>query len=196
MTVTRDRAFDPALHPMGELVDRRTMRWERLFPVPQSHVWDAVVNPDKLGSWWNPFTCYLDARVGGRFQFSDDPGTVLQGTIIDFEPDRRIVFSFDNGSGAIFDVAPVDEGSTRFIYTSWMPPGFDLPQDPDDEWAREWNYQPGGPGTYQPMLAAAYHGSICALDLLLGAAPPPGFTGEAPCKDEYHALFEGQLPKA
>ena len=196
MTDTRTRIYDPTIHPMGRLVDRRTMRWERVFPVDRSELWDAIVDADKLGSWWNPFTCTLDARVGGHFHFSDDPDTDLQGTVIDFEPGRRIVFSFTNGSGAIFDVSAEDRGRARLVYTHWLPAGFALPQDPEDEFAREWNYQPGGPGLYPPQLAAAYHGSLGALDLLLGAAPPEGFNGEAPCQDEYRALMEGPLPEA
>jgi uncharacterized protein YndB with AHSA1/START domain len=171
-------AIDEARHPLGRMVDRRTMRYERVYPVPVERVWEAISDEKQLGAWYIPLPAELDPTVGGHFWFGDEADTVMSGVVIDLDPGRRIVLAFRNGTGASFTVAPAG-GGTSLTYTHWLHPSFELPQDGENEWTCQWNYQPGGPGTYQPALAACWHGSLCALDHHLGGQWPEGREREA-----------------
>src|SRR5215212_2837579 len=139
--------IEEARHPLGRLVDRRTMRYERLYPAPIESVWDAIVDEEQLGAWWILRPCKLAPKLGGHFWFGDEADEVMSGVVIDFDPGRRIVFAFWNSTGAIFTVEPAGDG-TALNYTHWLNASFTLPQDAKDAEVRRWNYQPGGPGTY------------------------------------------------
>ena len=189
--------IDEQRHPVGELVDRRTVRFERRFPVPPSAVWNAIVGElgeeappwarwpsghggAALGAWLVPRPATLEPRVGGRFWFGSEEDDSLSGVVIDLDPERRIVLSFRNGSGIVFGVeSAVNE--TRLVFTHWLPAGWDLSGSTNDSASEvDWNYQVGGPGGYQPGLAACWHGSLCALDEFLGGSWPEGVTGPIP----------------
>jgi RNA polymerase sigma factor (sigma-70 family) len=181
------------LQSPGRLVDRRTIRYDRSYPVPVRAVWDAFVGDldashpacdeatartSALGAWFIPIPTHFEACVGGRFWFGDETDEVLAGVVIGLVPERELVLLFRNGSGAMFQLAKNGD-HTDVAYTHWMPTGFTLPQDrPDsgvdlsntDNFA--WNHQPLGPGTYQPALAACWHGSMLGLAAYLGDSDP------------------------
>jgi uncharacterized protein YndB with AHSA1/START domain len=165
--------IEESRHPLGRMVDRRTMRYERVYPVPPQRAWEAVTDEKQLAAWFILVPVKFDPTLGGHFSFGDAANPDMSGVVIDLDPGRRTVLAFRNGTGAIFTLASAD-GGTALTYTHWLHPGFELPQEGDDEGARQWNYQPGGPGTYQPALAACWHGSLCALDHHLGGQWPEG----------------------
>ena len=202
--------IDAAAHPLGELVDRRTVRFERTFHAPPSLVWEAIVGqlapqdapawvPDgqstaAIGAWFIPMPAHLEPTVGGHFWFGDDD-EVLAGVVIALDEEREIVMAYRNGSGQIFHLEPSSEG-TALTFTHWLPSGFTLPQDrPDtgvdlgrtDNFA--WNYQPGGPGSYQPALATAWHGSLLNLDIFVGGSLPEHRPGNDPWAEELYARY-------
>ena len=78
--------------------------------------------------------------------------------------------------------------------------GFTLPQDrPDtgvdlgrtDNFA--WNFQPGGPGSYQPALATAWHGSLLNLDIFVGGSLPEYRPGNDRWAEELYARYRDRF---
>jgi uncharacterized protein YndB with AHSA1/START domain len=165
--------IDASRHPLGRLVDRRTIRYERIYPVSVERLWDALIDEKQLESWYIHLPTRLDRKLGGHFWFGDEADEVMSGVVTDLDPGHRLLLAFRNSTGALFTLEPGGDG-TALTYTHWLHAGFTLPQDADDEETRRWNYQPGGPGTYQPALAACWHGSLCALDHHLGGRWPDG----------------------
>lgn len=202
--------IDAEAHPLGELVDRRTVRYERKLHGPPSVVWEAIVGelgPEEaptwvpegqptaaIGAWFIPVDAHLEPTLGGRFWFGDDD-EVLAGVVVAVDDGREIVMSYRNGSGQIFKITPDGDG-TSLTFTHWLPAGFTLPQDrPDtgvdlgrtDNFA--WNYQPGGPGSYQPALATAWHGSLLNLEIFIGGSLPEPHVGNEPWAEDLYARY-------
>lgn len=84
---------------------RPALRLERRLANEPEEVWAAVSTAERLGRWYPFPVVELDARVGGRVAF-DYEGGVIEGTLTDFDPKRR-VFAFDEhdlgGSEREFD---------------------------------------------------------------------------------------------
>jgi uncharacterized protein YndB with AHSA1/START domain len=115
----------------GELLGEDTLRFIRHFDAPVERVWRAVVTPEGLRAWLAQVTA-LDARVGGAFElrFSDDDR--MQGRILEFEPERRLVLAWyetsagvssehttpgHDGSVVTFDLAPAPVRGTDLVFT-------------------------------------------------------------------------------
>ena len=215
--------IDPAAHPLGELVDRRTIRFVRRYPVHCDILWDAIVGQlapgaappwadggdDRraaLGAWFIPIPTHLEARLGGRFWFGDPDDEVMSGTVVGFDPGRQVLLSNRNGSGQQFQVASSGDEST-LVFTHWLPPGFALPQDRPDDGVDlhrtdnyAWNHQPGGPGSYQPALAACWHGSLYNLGAYLGGTTSDTRAAESDLDDadlytRYCSSFTETMPE-
>jgi uncharacterized protein YndB with AHSA1/START domain len=198
---TEGWTIDETGHPLGTLVDRRTVRYERSYPVSMDRLWRAIVDEKELGRWWIPLPCRLEARLGGRFWFGSERDEVMSGVVIDLEPGRRMLLAFRNGSGAHFGLQP-GEDDARLTFTHWLPAGFVPEPIPGAGWAAEWTAQPGGPGSYPPALAACWHGSLYGLAFHLGAPRParnPSTDAGAPFPVEWYgpylAEFSDRMPE-
>src|SRR5687768_11029374 len=93
-------------HPLGRLVSANAVRYERCYPVGAAPVWREIAEPQRFGTWWFPSPVKTDLRVGGRISFGD-----MGATVMDLEPERFLAFAFDNGSGALFRLAPARGGT-------------------------------------------------------------------------------------
>ena len=45
-------SIEESRHPLGRMVDRRTMRYERVYPVRVDRVWEAITDEKQLGTWY------------------------------------------------------------------------------------------------------------------------------------------------
>lgn len=75
---------------------------ERIFDAPVEKVFRAWTTPDILMQWWCPkpwrvTACEMDLRPGGRFDtvMQGPEGEVVdsKGSILEVEPNRRLVFT-------------------------------------------------------------------------------------------------------
>ncbi|WTW99788.1 SRPBCC domain-containing protein [Streptomycetaceae bacterium NBC_01309] len=84
---------------------RSALRLERRLPHDPEQVWAVVSTAERLGRWYPFPVAAFEARVGGRLAF-DYEGGVIEATLTDFDPKRR-VFAFDEhdlgGSEREFD---------------------------------------------------------------------------------------------
>ncbi|WP_219466050.1 SRPBCC family protein [Nonomuraea rhizosphaerae] len=77
-----------------EINGRPAVRFQRTYPHPIERVWKAVTSPEEMASWF-PQRVTMEARQGGRIEFSDDPNAEIDsGTILVWEPPRRFAFSW------------------------------------------------------------------------------------------------------
>ncbi|MCY1127594.1 SRPBCC domain-containing protein [Frigidibacter sp. RF13] len=97
--------------PEHESEAERTAVISRKIPVPARYLFAAHASADHISRWFGPVgypvtSCDYDFRVGGRWRMvmtSPDgvEGPPFGGTILDIEPNRRIVYSnrFEDGVG-------------------------------------------------------------------------------------------------
>jgi uncharacterized protein YndB with AHSA1/START domain len=141
--------------PLAELPDRSSFRIVRRYPHPIAAVWAAVSEPEELSAWAVP-AADIDLRPGGRVSFSfgapDDP---YPGTISALEPPSVVHYSFDNGAGLRFELAPIN-GGTELTFTHVCPPDLVFPGDATLPVAT----QPGGPGTPFAGVMAGWDGLL------------------------------------
>ncbi|HEY9311176.1 SRPBCC family protein [Williamsia sp.] len=77
-----------------ELEGRPAVRLVRHFSHSVDRVWAAIINPEESRHWF-PSTLVIEPRVGGVARFSDDPNTPdSTGTVLSYEPPRRIEFTW------------------------------------------------------------------------------------------------------
>jgi uncharacterized protein YndB with AHSA1/START domain len=73
---------------------RPAVRFQRSYPCAIERVWAAVTGPEELSHWF-PSTVTIEPWAGGKVTFSDDPHLEpTTGTILLFEPLRRLGFSW------------------------------------------------------------------------------------------------------
>ncbi|MEY2568514.1 MAG: hypothetical protein QOE35_3043 [Actinomycetota bacterium] len=58
---------------------------------PASDVWEAVIDPERLGEWLN-VDVEMDVQPGGAARFIAPDGTRLLGLVEDVVPERRLAF--------------------------------------------------------------------------------------------------------
>jgi len=99
-----------------------TVVHEVQYPYPIDLVWHAITDRDALSEWLMPTTDFR-AEVGARFRFTQ-PATdrwagIVEGEVLEVEPPRRLVFSWNGGfpSTATFALTEVESGGThlRFV---------------------------------------------------------------------------------
>jgi uncharacterized protein YndB with AHSA1/START domain len=114
----------------GVLVDRRTVRFERLLPGPIERVWAYLTESEKRATWLAAGE--MELAVGGRVEHvfhnsrltgHDDPPppkyekyggeSRMAGTITACEPPRRLAYTWPESSGepseVTFELAPRGE---------------------------------------------------------------------------------------
>ncbi len=69
-------------------------------------VWQFLVDPEKMTRWMGE-SATLEPRPGGLYQVGVIPGHTARGEIVEFDPPRRLVFTWGWDSGSV-----VEPGST------------------------------------------------------------------------------------
>ncbi|HXZ68100.1 MAG TPA: SRPBCC domain-containing protein [Alphaproteobacteria bacterium] len=111
---------------------RKVLRFVRYLDRPVEKVWAALVVPERVADWLGRLE--IEPRVGGRYNlvFGDD-GSRATGIIQDFDPPRRLAYTWGDNTpdpehpGVVFEVAPDGTGS-RLTLTTQFPK--DHPGDP------------------------------------------------------------------
>ncbi len=115
---------------MACLVDRWTVRYVRLLPVPVPRVWEAITVAEQMNQWFVPAVT-LEARLGGRCTLSwgRAHAEAESWTVTGFEMRKRFELTRDGGEQQFlrFELEPVD-AKTRFTFTN----GFDRKMREDD----------------------------------------------------------------
>jgi uncharacterized protein YndB with AHSA1/START domain len=143
---------------LGRLLNSNTLVLERHLKTTPEKLWQAVATKEGLAHWFMPTD--IDIKPGGRFSF----GGGWAGTITDFDPPRRIVYTPDESAEAFlcFEIEPTADGCL-FRLTDRMGPTVDastlFPDSPDHH-----KYQPGGIGTHWSGVISGYHGFVDALE--------------------------------
>ncbi len=98
--------------------DRPVLRFERHLPKPIDAVWRAVTDPAEMRSWF-PTRIQIDEWETGAtltHHFDEHDIDPLPGTVLDWEPPRRVSFTW--GTDTIsFELTPAPDGGTIFVLT-------------------------------------------------------------------------------
>ena len=91
---------------------RPAVRFRRRYPHPVERVWSAVSTPAELRHWF-PSSVELEPTVGGAIHFADDPHMEpTTGTVLAFEPPRRLAFTWGDDELHL-SLAALPEGGTE-----------------------------------------------------------------------------------
>lgn len=97
---------------------RPILRFERHLPRPIDAVWRAVTDPAVMTAWF-PTRIEIDEwKVGAGLihHFDDQPIDPLPGAVVEWDPPRRVAFTW--GTDTItFELAPAPGGGTTFVLT-------------------------------------------------------------------------------
>jgi len=97
---------------------RPVLRFERHLPKPAGTVWRAVTDPVEMRTWF-PTRIEIDEwRVGAALThyFDDHDIEPLPGTVLEWDPPRRVSFTW--GPDTIsFELTPAPDGGTTFVLT-------------------------------------------------------------------------------
>ena len=90
---------------------RPALRFERQLDDPVERVWEAVTQPDELAAWFPARVSYDELRAGTElsFVFPGGEGPPGSGEVVDLDPPRRFVFTWDDDRLS-FDLSPSDGG--------------------------------------------------------------------------------------
>ena len=100
-----------------EIDGRPAIRFERTYPHPIERVWAAISEPDQLHHWF-PSTVAIEGRAGGAIEFSGDPYmTDTRGTVLQYDPPRRLAFTW-GGDELHFELDPDGDGGCRLVMTN------------------------------------------------------------------------------
>lgn len=96
---------------------RPAVRFQRTYPYATSRLWAALTDPDELSHWF-PSSVTMQPRAGGTIEFSDDPhGEPMTGTILVFDPPRRLAYTW-GGDELLFELEPAGDHSCRLTLTN------------------------------------------------------------------------------
>jgi outer membrane protein OmpA-like peptidoglycan-associated protein len=142
---------------LGEFTDRKTLRFVRDFGHSPQTVWATLVDAEQYSVWlWS--CSRFEARPGGRFSF-DISGQIWEGTVVDFEPPRRL----NLGGFMRFDLFERD-GGCRLVLRITRPPN-----------------------GWSPMALAGYQGWLGRLTRLIEGVPQE--ETEAWASDQWEGMF-------
>lgn len=86
---------------------------------PPSTLWEWFATRDAVREWWGAPDLEIDLTVGGAFSMTGlDGQTRVTGTVLELDPERRLVLSWmEEGSGwvhparLLFVLEPIDSGT-------------------------------------------------------------------------------------
>jgi uncharacterized protein YndB with AHSA1/START domain len=91
---------------------------ELVLEQPPEEVWEALTDAEHLEEWFAN-EVEFDVRPGGEGRFAWDDGTERRATVERVEPERELVFRWDDGRGetvVAFSLQEVPQG-TRLLVT-------------------------------------------------------------------------------
>ncbi|WP_417523592.1 SRPBCC family protein [Marinovum sp.] len=112
------------------------LSFTRDLPIPPSLVWECWTSSEHIPHFFVPkphkvLDCDIDLKVGGRFNTTFEvEGNRMEnnGVFLEIDPERRLVFTDTYTEGwkpapdpfmtAILDLAPLDDGGTRYTATA------------------------------------------------------------------------------
>jgi uncharacterized protein YndB with AHSA1/START domain len=106
---------DATLSTTGE---RPVLRFERHLPGSVGTVWRAVTDPDQMRAWFPTRIEIEEWKVGASLthHFDDDDIDDLPGTVLEWDPPRRVRFTW--GEDTIgFTLSEAPDGGTTFVLT-------------------------------------------------------------------------------
>lgn len=123
-----DRAADGENRTSIERKGDRELVVTRTFDAPPAMVYKAWSQPGLLRRWWMPksasgvslLSCDMDVRTGGKYRLEFGAGgpetMAFYGKYLDVVPDRRIVWTNDEGEeGAVTTVTFEDLGGKTLL---------------------------------------------------------------------------------
>jgi uncharacterized protein YndB with AHSA1/START domain len=100
------------------------LRFERHLSRPVETVWRAVTDPQEMQAWF-PTRIEIEAwQVGATMthHFDDQDIDPLPGTVLEWDPPRRVRFTW--GEDTIgFELTPEPDGGTAFVLTEELSAG-------------------------------------------------------------------------
>jgi uncharacterized protein YndB with AHSA1/START domain len=102
---------------------RPVLRFERHLPLPVETVWRAVTDKDEMRSWF-PTRIEIDEwKVGASLvhHFDDQDIGPLSGTVLEWDPPRRVSFTWSDDTIS-FELSPAPDGGTTFVLTEELSP--------------------------------------------------------------------------
>jgi uncharacterized protein YndB with AHSA1/START domain len=97
---------------------RPVLRFERHLPKPIDAVWRAVTDPVEMRAWFPTRIAIDEWKVGAQLShyFDDQDIDPLAGTVLEWDPPRRVYFTW--GTDTIgFELTPAADGGTVFVLT-------------------------------------------------------------------------------
>jgi len=123
------RESEPTAMKNRTTVERKSERElvvTRTFNGPARIVFEAWTKPELLKRWWAPkstgvslLSCEADVRVGGRYRFEfgleASKPMVFFGRYIEVIPNSRLVWTNDEGDGALTTVTFEEKGGQTLV---------------------------------------------------------------------------------
>jgi uncharacterized protein YndB with AHSA1/START domain len=85
--------------------------------VPREEVWSALTDAERLEDWFAN-DVDLDLRPGGEASFRWSNGEERLATVTEIEPERRLVFEWDDDGVVEFTLDEVAEGTVLTVVES------------------------------------------------------------------------------
>lgn len=97
---------------------RPILRFQRLLPKPVETVWRAVTDPTEMRAWFPTRIVIDEWRAGSELTHYFDEHDIdpLPGTVLEWDPPRRVAFTW--GTDTIgFELSAAPDGGTIFVLT-------------------------------------------------------------------------------
>lgn len=117
-----------SLGRIRRLADGFEGRLERQIAHPPKAVWQMLTEAAGIGQWLAPGA--IEPRQGGRVHVDfGDSGVVIDSTVLEFDPPRRLAYSWSSGSQPLrpllWDLQAAGDG-TALALTVQLPEGEDI----------------------------------------------------------------------
>jgi len=109
--------------------NRATLNFSRFINASPTQVWEAIVNPNKFGTWYNA-TAEIEPKEGGMFTVHSGPFT-WKGKVVNWEPEH--LFKYEHNHEAVTEMPtgaetivtwtlqPKDDGTELTFTQSGLP---------------------------------------------------------------------------
>jgi uncharacterized protein YndB with AHSA1/START domain len=98
--------------------DRPILHFERHLPRPVDAVWRAVTDPEQMRAWFPTRIEIAEWKEGAQLTHHFDEHDIdpLPGTVLEWDPPRRVRFTW--GTDTIgFELTAAPDGGTTFVLT-------------------------------------------------------------------------------